>query len=55
MKAKGSSKAQTNKTNCMSDEAFAVLKSALEAALAFERGKRRLHVTRIRAALKTKP
>jgi len=32
----------------MSDEAFAALRKALEAALAFERGKRRMHVTRIR-------
>ncbi len=32
----------------MSDEAFAALKEALETALAFERGNRRLNVTRIR-------
>ena len=49
MKAKGSPKAQTNKTNYMTNEAFTALKNALEAALAFERGKRRLRVTRIRA------
>jgi hypothetical protein len=49
MKAKGSSKDQTNKTNYMSDDAFAALRKALEEALAFERGKRRMHVTRIRA------
>jgi hypothetical protein len=47
MKAKDSPKEQTNKTY-MSDEAFAALRKALEAALAFERGKRRMHVTRIR-------
>jgi len=48
MKAKGSPKAQTNKTGYMSDEAFAALKKALEAALVFERGKRgNLKVTRI--------
>ena len=41
---------QTNKTNYMSDEAFADLKEAMEAALAFERGERRnLKVTRIKA------
>lgn len=40
MKAKGSPKDQTNKTNYMSDEAFADLKEALEVALAFERGRR---------------
>ena len=41
---------QTNKTNYMSDEAFADLKDALEDALAFERGKRPdLKVTRIQA------
>ena len=43
-------KAQTNKTNYMSDGAFAELKGAMEDALAFERGKRRdLKVTRIQA------
>ena len=43
-------KAQTNKTNYMSDEAFAHLKEAMEGAVAFERGKRRdLKVTRIQA------
>jgi putative transcriptional regulator len=41
---------QTNKTNYMSDEAFADLKEAMEGALAFERGKRRdLKATRIQA------
>lgn len=42
-------KVRTNKTNYMSDEAFANLKKALEDALAFESGKLRLHVTRIQA------
>lgn len=43
-------KVQTNKTNYMSDEAFADLKEAMTHALAFERGKRRdLKVTRIQA------
>ena len=43
-------KVQTNKTNYMSDEAFAGLKEAMEGALAFERGERReLKVTRIPA------
>lgn len=50
MKAKDSPKAQTNKTAYMSDEAFAALKKAVEEALAFERGKRRMHITRIRAS-----
>ena len=50
MKVKDSSKDHTNKTNYMSDEAFATLRKALEEALAFERGKRRMHVTRIRAS-----
>lgn len=41
---------QTNKTNYMSDQAFAGLKEAMEDARAFERGKRRnLKVTRIQA------
>jgi hypothetical protein len=41
---------QKNKTNYMSDEAFADLKEAMEDALAFERGQRRdLRVTRIQA------
>ena len=41
---------QTNKTNYMSDEAFADLKEAMEGALAYERGERRdLKVTRIQA------
>ncbi len=48
--AKRTRKARTNKTNYMSDEAFADLKEASESALAFERGERRdLNVTRIRA------
>jgi hypothetical protein len=48
--AKKTRKAQTNKTNYMSDEAFADLKEAMEDALAFESGQRRnLKVTRIRA------
>jgi putative transcriptional regulator len=50
MKATKIRKAQTNKTNYMSDEAFADLKEAMEDALAVERGQRRdLKVTRIRA------
>ena len=50
MKAGKTRKAQTNKTNYMSDEAFADLKEAMEDALAFERGKPRdLKVTRIQA------
>jgi hypothetical protein len=46
MKASKSRKAQTNKTNYMSDEAFAELKEAMEDALAFERG-RDLKVSRL--------
>ena len=42
-----SNKTRTNKTNCMSDDAFADIKEAVEDALAFER--RNLHVTRIQA------
>lgn len=43
-----SNKTRTNKTNYMSDDAFADIKEAIEDALAFERGERRnLHVTRI--------
>ena len=50
MKATKTRKAQTNKTNYMSDEAFADLKEAMEGALTFERGERRdLKVTRIQA------
>ena len=50
MKTGKTRKMQTNKTNYMSDEAFADLKDALEDALAFERGKRPdLKVTRIQA------
>ena len=48
MKTGKTRKAQTNKTNYMSDEAFAELKQAMEDALAFERGERRdLKVTQI--------
>ena len=48
--AKKARKVQTNKTNYMSDEAFADLKEAMEDAVAFERGQRRgLKVTRIQA------
>jgi putative transcriptional regulator len=48
MKRRKARKAQTNKTNYMSDDAFADLKEAMEDAVAFERGKRRdLKVTRI--------
>jgi len=50
MKKGKTRKAQTTKTNYMSDEAFADLKDAMEDALAFERGKRHdLKVTRIQA------
>src|SRR5258707_1407824 len=50
MKAARTRKVQTNKTNYMSDEAFADLKDAMEGALAFERGERSdLKVTRIQA------
>lgn len=50
MKAARTRKAQTNKSNYMSDEAFADLKGAMEDALAFERGERRnLKVSRIQA------
>jgi putative transcriptional regulator len=41
MKVAKTRKAQTNKSNYMSDEAFADLKEAMEGALAFERGRRR--------------
>ena len=45
-----SNKTRTNKTNYMSDDAFADLKEAVEDALAFERGERpNLHVTRVQA------
>ena len=48
MRARGTRKVQTKKTNYMSDEAFADLKQALESSLAYERGGRReLVVTRI--------
>jgi putative transcriptional regulator len=50
MKTGKTRKVQINKTNYMSNEAFADLKDAMEDALAFERGKRRnLKVTRIQA------
>ena len=50
MKTGKTRKLQTNKTNYMSNEAFADLKEAMEDAVAFERGKRRdLKVTRIQA------
>jgi hypothetical protein len=50
MKKGETRKVPTNKTNYMSDEAFADLREAMEVALAFERGKRRhLKVTRIQA------
>lgn len=46
---KSNRKIHSDKTEYMSDEAFADLKKALEATLAFERGKRgNLKVTRIR-------
>ena len=55
MKTGKTRKVQTNKTNFMSDEAFANLKEAMEDALAFERGKHRdLKVTRIRAPRRPK-
>ena len=51
MKAAKTRKVQTNKTNYMSDEAFATLKAAMENAFAFEHGQRRdLRVTRIQSA-----
>jgi hypothetical protein len=51
MKLKDSAKAETNKTNYLSDEAFADLKQALEDALTFERGERRgLNITRIKGS-----
>jgi len=51
MKVAKTRKIQTNKTNYMSEEAFADLKEAMEGALAFERGERSrdLKVTRIQA------
>jgi putative transcriptional regulator len=50
MKTGKTRKLQTNKTNYMSDEAFADLKEAMEDALEFQRGKGRgLKVTRIQA------
>lgn len=50
MKTTKGRKAQTTKTNYMSDEAFGDLKEAMDDALAFERGNRRnLKVMRIQA------
>ena len=50
MKRAKTHKSQTNKTNYMSEEAFAELKAAMENALAFEQGRRReLKITRIKA------
>lgn len=55
MKAAKTRKMQTNKTNYMSDEAFAELKAAMEDAVAFGRGERReLKVTRIQAPRRPK-
>ncbi|MCA1578622.1 MAG: helix-turn-helix domain-containing protein [Acidobacteria bacterium] len=55
MKPAKTRKMQTNKTNYMSDEAFADLKAAMEDALAFERAERRnLKVTRIQAPRRPK-
>ena len=55
MKAARNRKMQTNKTNYMSDEAFADLKAAMEDAVAFERGERRnLKATRIHAPRRPK-
>src|SRR5215212_9613003 len=55
MKTAKTRKVQTNRTNYMSDEAFADLKEAMEDALAFERGKGRdLKVTRIQAPRRPK-
>jgi putative transcriptional regulator len=55
MKRAKTRKVQTNKTNYMSDEAFADLKEAMEDAVAFERGKRRdLKITRILAPRRPK-
>ena len=48
MKREKTHKLQTNKTDSMSDEAFADLKEAMKDAVAFEHGKRRkLKITRI--------
>lgn len=54
MKTGKTRKVQTNKTNYMTDEAFADLKRAMEDALAFERGERQLRVTRIQAPRRPK-
>jgi hypothetical protein len=46
--AKRTRSVQMNKTDCMSDVAFADLRKSLEDALAFERGEpSALHITRI--------
>lgn len=52
MKVAKTRETQTNKTNYMSEEAFADLKEAMEGALAFERGERRrdLKVTRVQTS-----
>jgi putative transcriptional regulator len=56
MKTARTRKAQTNKSNYMSDEAFAGLKEAMTGAAAFERGaNRNLKVTRIKAPQPPKP
>ena len=55
MKTARTGKAQTNKLNYMSDEAFAALKEAMEGAVSFERGERHdLKVTRIQAPRRPK-
>jgi putative transcriptional regulator len=55
VKAAKTRKVQTNKTNYMSDEAFADLKVAMEDAFAFEHEQRRdLRVTRIQAPRRPK-
>ena len=55
MRTGKTAKAQTDKTNYMSDDAFADLKEAMEEALAYERGKGRdLKVTRIQAPRRPK-
>lgn len=52
MKTAKTRRHKTNKTNYMSDDAFADLKTAMKDALTLERGKRRdLKVTRIQAPL----
>lgn len=55
MKRVKNRKMQTNKTNYMSDDAFADLKAAMEGASAFERGERaNLKVTRIQGPCRPK-